>query len=393
MRRFRNLLVNGGLLVASFGLALAVAEATVRVALPGGAPTGAGRGLYRHDELLGWEKRPNANVRLRSPEWDVTMSTNALGLRGEVVPAEAGLGPRVLLVGDSFIEAYTVRLEESVASVLEHKLRAAGLDGAQVLNGGTAGYSTDQEVLFYERDGSALRPDVVALFFYMNDLWYNTSSTYWRGAKPWFEFADDSLALRGVPVPGLAWASRASSDWLRIHSGLYRQVRQLLTSPRRDADGDTGAGPTAAAAPAEFLAWRRGADPELEGAWALTESLIARMRDRVQADGGEFILFYVPSKAALSAEVWSATVDVYGLDPSAWSATADRERLQGICERLSLECLDPLERFRREAAALGSLDALYFEIDGHWTPGGHELAASVLYERLAQALPAGDAGP
>jgi hypothetical protein len=292
-------------------------------------------------------------------------------------------------VGDSFIEAYTVRLEESVASVLERKLRAAGLDGAQVLNGGTAGYSTDQEVLFYERDGSALRPDVVALFFYMNDLWYNIRSSYWRGAKPWFEIADDSLALRGVPVPGLAWASRAGSDWLRIHSGLYRQVRQLLTSLGRDAE----AGPPAAAAPAEFLAWRRGADPELEGAWALTGALIARMRDRVEADGGEFILFYVPSKAALSAEVWSATVELYGLDPSAWSARADRERLHDICERLSLECLDPLERFRREAAALGSLDALYFEIDGHWTAGGHELAASVLYERLAQALPAGDARP
>jgi lysophospholipase L1-like esterase len=378
MQRIRQICLNGGLSIGSLAVALAVAEGVVRVALPE-APTGAGPSLYRHDELLGWEKRPGATVRVRSAEWDVTVATNELGLRGPEVSPAPHSGVRVLLLGDSFVEAYTVAQEESVSAVLEQELRAAGDARAEVLNGGTAGYSTDQELLFYERDGAALRPDVVALFFYMNDLWYNTQPAYWRGAKPWFEGSDSGPVLRGVPVPRLAWASRETSDWLTARSALYRQVRELATARLRASRTGT----TGATAPSEFMAWREGADPEVESAWALTESLIARLRDQVRADGGELVLFYIPSKAVVSDETWHDTVEEYSLDPASWSATADGRRLRGICDRLSIDCLDPVERFRSEAAPLGSPDALYFPVDGHWTAAGHALAASILLEWLA----------
>jgi hypothetical protein len=383
MQRIRPVLANGALLVASLTAALALGEVVMRVARPAPA-TGAGPALYRHDDLLGWEKRPDVEVRMRADEWDVTIATNAHGLRGPPV-AERAAGTRILLLGDSFVEGYTVPQEATATAALEHRLRTSGDAGAEVLNGGTAGYSTDQEVLFYERDGAPLRPDVVVLLFYVNDLWYNTRVGYWRGAKPWFERTDTGPVLQGVPVPRLAWASRETSDWITARSALYRQIRTLATGRSRAEGGTDGtrAAARAPTVPAEFLGWRLGEDPEVDEAWALTEELLVRLRDRVVADGGAFVLFHVPSKAAVYEEVWRGTARAYELDSGGWSATADAERLRGICDRRELECLLPVDRFRAAGSPLGESGALYFPMDGHWTAAGHDLAATVLHEWLA----------
>ena len=140
---------------------------------------------------------------------------------------------RILLLGDSFLEGYSVSQQEIISTVLEQELRASGLEDVQVLNGGTAGYSTDQELLFFVRDGFAFEPDVTVLLFYVNDVWFNSRSNYWRGAKPYYELTDTGLALRGVPVPAWALTSRELSDWLTERSGLYRLVRRAVTSGLR----------------------------------------------------------------------------------------------------------------------------------------------------------------
>jgi len=208
-QRLKRLASTGALLLGSVGIALAIGEIATRVAVPGGGPVGAGPALYRHDSLLGWEKRPDTEVTMRTAEWDVRISTNRYGLRGPDVSREKpDRTTRILLLGDSFLEGYSVSQQEMISTVLEQELRASGLEDVEVLNGGTAGYSTDQELLFFVRDGFAFEPDVTVLLFYFNDVWFNSRSNYWRGAKPYYELTDTGLALRGVPVPPWAWTSR-----------------------------------------------------------------------------------------------------------------------------------------------------------------------------------------
>ncbi len=380
-QRLRPVALNAALLLASLGVAVAVAELAVRAVYPGRMPGGFGPALYRYDDLLGWEKRPNAEVSRRTSEWDVTITTNRFGLRGPEITADKPPGARrVLLLGDSFIEAYSVSQAETVSAQLQGRLRETGWRGAEVLNGGTAGYSSDQELLFFTEHGAQWEPDVTVLFFYLNDVAYNVQRTYWRGAKPYYALSDDGVELRGVPVPRLEWSTRELSDWLRTRSALYRLVREPLT--RRRASGDEDQEASLPSVPREFLGWRRAGDPEADEAWALTEALLLELRRRAEEAGSTFVLFYVPSRAAVYDAVWADTRDLYGLSESDWSPVADADRLRDLCGRARLECVLPVERFRLEAARLVDGVPLYFPLDGHWTARGHALAADLLTEHL-----------
>ena len=109
------------------------------------------------DAELGWSKPPGARGILRRPEYRVPLAINSLGLRGPEIPLDKPADTlRVLLVGDSFTEGYTVPEEQTLRSRLEVDLGRVRSRPVQVINGGTAGWGTDQEVLFYERTGRRL---------------------------------------------------------------------------------------------------------------------------------------------------------------------------------------------------------------------------------------------
>jgi len=367
-------------------VALALGEVMARVAGPPAPSTGAGPRLYQFDTLLGWSKRPDVEVRMVNAEWDVVVSTNEHGQRGPSTPLAKPEGTtRVLLLGDSYLEAYTVADAEMVSTALERRLDGLVQGDFEVLNGGTAGYATDQELLYFARDGAAFQPDVTVLLFYVNDVWFNGGPEYWRGAKPYFAIAD-TLELRGVPVPALAFGSREWSERITEASALYRLVRGAVTrgaarSPGSDDENEASVAP---AVPADFRAWQRTPDAETAARWRVTEALLVELRDRARAAGSRFVVFWVPSKAAVHDDVWGATREAYRMSDEAWSPTADADMLRAICGRASLECLVPLEEFRARSAALGEPGALYFPIDGHWTAAGHALAAEVLASALAE---------
>ena len=110
-------------------------------------------------------------------EYTVEVAINRQGLRDVVRPYPARASTfRALALGDSFVEAYSVPLAESVTQVLQASLDRPGCR-ADVINARTAAYSTDQEYLFYRSEGVRYSPNVVVLFFYFNDVLFNSLPT------------------------------------------------------------------------------------------------------------------------------------------------------------------------------------------------------------------------
>src|SRR5690349_10814910 len=150
------------------------------------------------DPVRGWRHRPGAKGRFGQAEYVI----NSRGLRDvEHAPAPAPGDTRVLLLGDSFTEGFSVALEDGVARVLERDLRRDGC-AAEVVNGGTVGYSTDQEYLFYRDEGVSYAPRVVVLLFYYNDILYNARGAVPGGVpKPLFTFTGGQARVKNYPLP------------------------------------------------------------------------------------------------------------------------------------------------------------------------------------------------
>lgn len=67
------------------------------------------RGFYEYDPLLGWKKKCNAQRVNRTEEFLATELTNSEGMRGPNYSIEKNPNEyRVLILGDSFAEGYTV---------------------------------------------------------------------------------------------------------------------------------------------------------------------------------------------------------------------------------------------------------------------------------------------
>ena len=164
--------------------------------------------IVRYHPSLGWEKPPGASGWLRRPEYEVFLEVNSRGLRGPEYDYAKPPGVfRTLLLGDSFAEGYTVPEEKTVRAVLEGELNRRGCGRHEVLNGGTIGYSTDQEYLFYASEGRRYEPDVVVVLFCWNDLYFNTTG---EQGKPYFELEGERLVLRNSPV-----APPRDGTWVR----------------------------------------------------------------------------------------------------------------------------------------------------------------------------------
>lgn len=376
--------------------ALAAAECAVRVATPHFLNRNAARLITEHDPLLGWRKKSLATKTYRTPEYTATVTTNSHGLRG---PEHSFHKPdstyRILLLGDSFAEGYTTAFDSTAGQVLERLLNANG-SRYEVVNGGTAGYSTDQELLFFRETGRKYKPDLTLLLFYINDVWFNSRDRYWRGSKPFFLRHGDSLELANVPVPkpdrsGFARAGRGGDHprgmlltadaWLGRNARLYGiAAGAFRRSPRLSAFIESG---TFSAVPDDWHPWKKNPDTTLADAWIITEGLLSRLNREVAESGGYLVVFYVPSRPGVYPGDWAAMKREYAITDEGWSPTRDAEMLREICLRAALDCIDPLERFRVEAAQLhASGQRLYFSRDPHWTAQGHRLAGTLMAEHV-----------
>src|SRR5438105_5278264 len=100
--------------------------------------------FVEYDSVRGWRNIPNAHRRYVTPEFSVAMDYNARAYRGPAIDYTKPAGVfRVLLLGDSYLEAYSVPLQDRVAEVAGRMLAAGPAPGVQMVALGTGGYSTD----------------------------------------------------------------------------------------------------------------------------------------------------------------------------------------------------------------------------------------------------------
>lgn len=252
---------------------------------------------------------------------------------------------RIVVVGDSFVEALQVDSDEAFPYVLERSLRATGVD-AEVYSFGISGYGTAQVLSLLENVALQYSPDFVVYLFVPNDV---EDSSPWRGRAPWTQQFD--LGENGELV-ALPFSEYRLSSYRKLikKSALFRylfyqnhwmgRIRSRMANGGWNSDDRTGA----------------GEDAE-NRAWTIVEKLLDRMDDNLRTAGVPWLL------------VWQADVNpAYSLDR--------RSNLEEIVAKHDLPYLDPTPSFVNDY--LDRRRALTIKGDGHWSRDGHRVAGEAL---------------
>jgi len=381
----------GGLLLVGLGvgMALLILEAGVRILhlVPDR--------FWRPDPLLGTALVPDAHGWWTQEEHEffVPVTINAAGRRDLDRPVAKAPGTfRILLLGDSFVEALQVPIEETFARGLERALTRPRGPTVEVVSMGVSGYGTAGEYLWYREIGRRFDADLVLLSFYPGNDVRNNSPTLEPALRP--IYAPDGTLQRVDGGRGGDGAARAGG-WSKAYTYLRKLVlsRQPVLAARLAEWGlvDRAALrplPVQAGVPVDYWVFATPPPPDWQDAWVHTEGLLRALRDAVRADGAELVVMVVTSREQVYPADWEALQETYpALRASSWDLDGPERRVLGWCAGEQVDCVALSPAFR---AARDGAPRLHWHFDGHWTAAGHALAAQTMTQALSARVPAQD---
>jgi hypothetical protein len=398
-RRSRAWIQNLALAAASTALALAAGEWFLRRYLP------AGGHLYRLHPRYHYTLAPHARslfVHARHNGGGLVLVTvNSQGFRGGEM--RRGGEPRIVVYGDSCIEADYSPVALTFTKRLEAHLGAATGRPVETVNAGVNGYGPDQAQRRFEDEVRWLRPTgVVFTVFADNDFGDVVRNRLYQLE------GDELIDAGGVlsePVRRFfdpAGRGSGSVLWERVQHVVRRsrRTRRLTAEDREERRQvalrrylETSEGlcrreyeelvVKGTAVVSEFVRDHYDADvsffPRSDAAAykrRLLEAVLRRVRATAAAEGVKLLVLVVPSPIDVC--------DGYEIrvDPRQYPEY-DRRRLTaeaaGAARRAGLEVLDLFDPF----ASAGARD-LYYRPPGedHWNAAGQDLAARLVSERI-----------
>ena len=316
----QTVLRNLTLLVLSVAVALLVSEIALRIM--GRKPLVINPEqilFWEYHPQLGWAHKPGEEGVFEKPQFRTFVRINQKGLRDPEADYERmDTTKRILVLGDSFAWGFGVEQTERFSEHLEESM------GVEIINAGTSGYSTDQELLWYRSEGIKYEADLVILLMSGNDAGDNHKQrNYMIYGKPRFILGEEGLELTGVPVGG------ASPQYRIVYHLAQRSVliNTLLTARRQMRTGVSTTGTTGTP-------------------FELTRALLREIEDVSSQNGAEFMI---------------VTTSVFWSQAESYASFVDILRSDGF------SVLDIEEEFNH--------DVMIIPDDGHWNPVGHKFVA------------------
>ncbi|MGI9293914.1 MAG: alginate O-acetyltransferase AlgX-related protein [Pseudomonadales bacterium] len=365
-------------ILLGLGIALLLSEVTVRA-------VGAGPELvYKPNPYYGWSHTANDEFARNTEGREVTIRINSQGLRdSEHTYAKSSDFYRILILGDSFTEAFQVPLDQSFPKLLEGMLNENKRDdqkSVEIVNAGASGYGTDNALLFFRHEGYKYEPDLVLLALYIgNDIrnnWFELENIDAGGfRKPYFVLSPNGLELNNYPFERASRLSTRIKLFLNRHVRTYAFTRRLRDSMRyRDTTQHAGM-------PMDFNIYRNEYPKAWDKAWQITKALIAQMHDELSSKGIRLLLVLIPSHDQVSPRRWKQNLDTYAeMRTVEWDLDKPNRMLGAFLSAEEIPYVELLEEFRHRTSA-SSVD-LYLPVDGHWQAEGHLLAARLIAEGL-----------
>jgi len=376
------------LAVAATALAAIAGEAVLRRVAPD-RPS-----FLAPDPAAIYRLRPGARARYHypwmAPGTEVEVAINSRGFRGVEVPATK-VGKRIVVYGDSFIEARATPIEDTFPVHLEAALREERPGPLEVVNAGVIGYGPDQVLARLDADLAELRPDLLVLALFAGNDWGDVlrdqlfaldAAGRLRPGRPILDGALQAVLHERTGWRALATVRAASRLWAEINGpdpteqvastdAVLRECQQeyedalhhpgRVTNLFRDHyDADVAVRPRS-----DSAAYKR----------RLMAALLAETGRRAAARSVPLLVLAIPAGSDI------APAHPHRVDPARFPEYRPEALTDGIEEiaretgLLLVNLFGPFHE-RRDRV-------LYYPIDGHWNVAAQDLAARLVAERIA----------
>jgi len=324
----------------------------------------------RPDPLLGTRLVPNAEY-VQYKEGYSRGRFNSLGLRDREIPyAKPENSKRVLILGDSFMEALQVDIDSNFPRRLQAFLgEALPWHNVKTVNAGRGGMGTAEEYLWYVTEGVKYNPDLVLLALYVgNDFRDNSKTLTGRDVfKPYITFDADTFWVdasfaesRLYKLAALFWPLLSNSV---VAAETARRVEALTAGAAKEG---------AAPCPKDAGVFDFEPDSAWENAYAVTGKLVALLDDAVKRNSSAFCVMIIPDSYQVEDTESECVSGADLLRPNRF--------LREIAEARGIPVFDLTEAFEREYWRTG--DNMYGFGEnlgtGHWNERGHNLAAQTM---------------
>jgi hypothetical protein len=337
--------------IISLAIVALLSEVALRLFAPGlGTAVNEKSRVCRFDHDLGWAPRENITWGGRG----YLVHQNQFGLRApdDMQLKKTSGRKRVLVLGDSYVWGVGASQEELFTAP------EVSRTDDELINGGVSGYGTDQEYLFYLREGQKFDVDqVVVAFTLYNDVANNLASRQYSYLKPYFTLNDGQLVLHNDHVryeiirSFFRGLKRDSRVWNITSDGFDGLKNTLLPNQQKPLQADVVVSEDD----------RKGIE--------LTLAILKKLKEAVEARHAEFYVVFIPYKPRVKAHL-------AGNHPFAPLIAA------GLSE-MGVHYREPYPEFLK--SAMGGVDP-FNPRDNHFNAAGHALFAKFLTDTdLARA--------
>lgn len=349
--------------------------------------------LYQPDPVLGFTLRPGARA-VWKREGYAHIEINGHGFRDRertaVKPRDVF---RIAVLGDSYVEALQVPLEQTFGYVLEQLLgdcKVRERKRFEVMNFGVSGYGTAQELLLYRHKVREFSPDLVLLAFTSgNDVRNNTRMLEADSLRPYFIYQEGQLREDRSFVDTRLYRVARTVSPLIAQSRLLQLANKVRIQLKQDARERQMRGHVSLDAGIELgldaEVYRETKEPVWEEAWKVTEGLLEMFAAETRHDGVVLVIATLSNSIQVNPD--SSARKAYAEALGVRDLFYPDRRISRVAERLGVPAIMLAPRLAELAQANGVYLHGFPNTApgvGHWNEAGHRAAARVLSEFLCR---------
>jgi hypothetical protein len=305
---------------------------------------------------------------------------------------------RILVLGDSQVEALQVAFEDTFTAILEKALNAESCKTQfEVLAFGLSGFGTAEEYIRYMNFGIDYSPDMVILAVTTaNDIQDNSKFLSWEMTREYFNFDEKgNLVLDRSLVDAYDSSLTLPKRFfqaLKRHSYLASLVSERwfllkqLSSRERFEEAHSSPGNALRNTKLSEFSELNIYLPDMSSRWReayqITKALILKLKSAVEQNGSKFVLVTLTNAEQVHPEQGEEFSKQYGLN---FDYDQPNRILGEFAKQELITTLQLMPTFRKYHIETGQyLHGFGSSTIGHWNERGHLLGAKEIHKFLTQ---------